>query len=262
MNDDKPQPHARRIFLKQVATLVSVAPLAGEAGAAAPGARAGATARATPATAHAWRFLNAEESRALEAAVARLIPADDDGPGAAEAGVAAFIDLQLAGAWGNGEQFYQKGPFAAGTPQQGYQLAFTPAAMFRLGLAKLDESARKSGGAAFADLPAAQQDEMLAQAEHGKLDFGPLPSAVFFASLLDATMEGFFSDPIYGGNRDKIGWKLVGFPGVAAVYTTFVDKHGVPYNAEPVSIVDILERRAEVDEHGHPKHVLLAKKER
>ena len=63
-------------------------------------------------------------------------------------------------------------------------------------------------------------------------------------------------------NRDKVGWKLVGFPGVAAVYTTFVDKHGVPYNAEPVSIVDILERRAEVDEHGHPKHVLVAKKER
>ena len=89
-----------------------------------------------------------------------------------------------------------------------------------------------------------------------------MPARFFFNMLLDNTIEGFFSDPVYGGNRDKAGWKLVGFPGVAAVYTTHVDKHGVPYPAQPVSILDVLEGRAEVDETGHPKHVLVARKER
>jgi gluconate 2-dehydrogenase gamma chain len=67
----------------------------------------------------------------------------------------------------------------------------------------------------------------------------------------------FFADPVYGGNRDKAGWKLVGFPGVAAVYTTFIDKHNVPYRAQPVSIGDIHRRVAQVDEHGHAIHVML-----
>ena len=74
-------------------------------------------------------------------------------------------------------------------------------------------------------------------------------------------MEGFFADPIYGGNRDKIGWQLVGFPGVAAVYSEFIDKHNVPYKAKPVSIADLQQHAVAVDEHGHPLHVLLAKKD-
>jgi gluconate 2-dehydrogenase gamma chain len=74
-------------------------------------------------------------------------------------------------------------------------------------------------------------------------------------------MEGFFADPIYGGNRGKIGWKLVGFPGVAAAYSEFIDKHNVPYKAEPVSIADLQQHVVAVDEHGHPQHVLLAKKD-
>jgi gluconate 2-dehydrogenase gamma chain len=127
----------------------------------------------------AWLFFNADEARTADAALARLIPADDSGPGAREAGVVVFLDRQLAGAWGHGDHFYRKGPFLAGTPQQGYQLAFTPAEMFRLGFAKLDENARKLRGAAFADLTHDQQDELLAQAETGKLDFGTLPSGAF-----------------------------------------------------------------------------------
>ena len=63
------------------------------------------------------------------------------------------------------------------------------------------------------------------------------------------------------GPGDKLGWKLVGFPGVAAVYTTLVDKHGVPYEVEPVSILDMLEGRAAADEHGHPKHIVLTRKD-
>ena len=86
-----------------------------------------------------------------------------------------------------------------------------------------------------------------------------VPGALFFNLMLANTIEGFFADPIYGGNRDKIGWKLVGFPGVAASYAEHIEKHGVPYDAEPVSIADMQQNLAEVDEHGHPKHVLLTK---
>jgi gluconate 2-dehydrogenase gamma chain len=230
----------RRIFLKQVAVAVGVAPLAlGPAGMVGAAAPAGSSPAQDPGeAAHAWRFLSGEEARALEAAVARIIPADDDGPGAKEAGVAVFIDLQLGSAWGIGDHQYRQPPFLPGTPQQGYQLAFTPAEMFRLGLAKLDESARKAHDTAFADLDATQQDALLTQAEKGKLDFGPLPSAVFFGALLDATMEGFLSDPIHGGNRDKIGWKLVGFPGVHASYANDIERHNVPWTRPPASIAD------------------------
>jgi gluconate 2-dehydrogenase gamma chain len=240
MEDTSLQPPRRRIFLKQVATVAGMVPLAGAAAAtvlAAGNATAAESVAPNPAE-HAWRYLNGDEARTVEAAVARLIPADENGPGAKEAGVAAFIDLQLASAWGNGDHFYSRGPFLQGTPQQGYQLAFTPAQMFRMGIANLDQAARRANGAVFADLTPVQQDALLADAEHGKLDFGALPSAVFFGALLDATMEGFFGDPIYGGNRDKVGWKLVGFPGVHASYANDIERHNVAWTRPPASIAD------------------------
>jgi gluconate 2-dehydrogenase gamma chain len=232
----------RRIFLKQIAAAAGAVPLGLGAtvvtGEIAATVVPSANAQDAAPIAHAWHFFDGNEARAAEAAVARLIPTDDAGPGAKEAGVAVFIDLQLAGAWGAGDHLYRQTPFLAGTPQQGDQLAFTPAEMFRLGLAKLDEAARKDHGVAFADLTPEQQDALLAQAQQGKLDFGALPSTAFFAALLDATMEGFFSDPIYGGNRDKVGWKLVGFPGVHASYANDIERHGVAWARPPASIAD------------------------
>src|SRR5215468_12270663 len=118
--------HNRRIFLRQIAAVAGAAPLAlgttsATAAAASASASASASSEAPSAVPvqHAWRFFNGDEARAAEAAVARLIPSDDTGPGASEAGVAAFIDLELAGAWGNGEQLYRQPPFTSGTPQQG-----------------------------------------------------------------------------------------------------------------------------------------------
>jgi gluconate 2-dehydrogenase gamma chain len=244
MESEHRQPRHRRIFLKQIAAVVGAVPLAGNAAVASAQQSSGAPAADSHASNAApsptgWLFFNSEEVRTADAALARLIPADDNGPGAREARVVVFLDRQLAGAWGHGDHFYRKGPFLPGTPQQGYQLAFTPAEMFRLGFAKLDENARKLRGAAFADLTDEQQDELLAQAEHGKLDFGALPSGAFFASLVDATMEGFFSDPIHGGNRDKIGWKLVGFPGVHASYANDIERHGIKWSRAPASIADV-----------------------
>lgn len=231
----KDQPvSARRGLLKALAVGVPGAVWAPHA-AAAP--------EATPAPAAAppnrtLKFFNAQEALAMDAIAARLIPADELGPGAKEAGVTQFVDGQLAGAWGAGEQFYRQGPFEAGTPEQGYQLSFTPAEMFRRGLAALDAATRKQDGKPYAELDAQRQDAWLHDMQAGKPDFSPLPSAVLFQALLDATIEGFFSDPLYGGNIDMVGWKLVGFPGAYASFSNDIERHGVIWAGRPVSIAN------------------------
>jgi len=242
---------ARRRFLKSVGAL----------GAAAVPAAAVAQHAHAPAKGEKYMFLNPAEVAFLEAAVARLIPADQLGPGAKEAGVTYFIDQQLFGGFGTMAKMYRQGPHAEGTPQQGYQSPLTPQEVYRAAIAEVDATCAQQHGARFAKLEPKAQDEVLRALDEGKWPLESVPARFFFNMLLENTIEGFFSDPIYGGNRDKVGWKLVGFPGVAAVYTHLVEKHGVPYDALPISIVDILEGKSVLDETGHPKHVLLVKKE-
>ncbi len=78
-----------------------------------------------------WRFLTEAEASFLEAAVERLIPADEQWPGAKELGAVNYIDIQMAGPWGRGEMIFRGGPFQKGTPSQGYQLEYTPADLMR-----------------------------------------------------------------------------------------------------------------------------------
>jgi gluconate 2-dehydrogenase gamma chain len=241
----------RRRFLKSVGALSAAVPVAAAA----------QHAGHAPARPEKFMFLSPAEAAFLDAAVARLIPADELGPGAKEAGVTYFIDQQLFGGFGVMAKMYRQGPHAEGTPQQGYQSPLTPQEVYRAAIAEVNAGCVKQYGKAFDKLATAQQDEVLRALDEGKFALDAVPPRFFFNLLLDNTVEGFFSDPIYGGNRDKIGWKLVGFPGVAAVYTQHVEKHGVPYDALPVSIVDILEGKTALDEHGHPKHVLLVRKD-
>lgn len=184
------------------------------------------------------RFLTPAERQALDALVARLIPADDLGPGAREAGVADFIDSQLAGSFGRGERWYMKGPFAQGLETQGYQSELSPAGLYRAALAALDAHCRDAfDGRAFAGLAEAEQDALIERMEEGELDLGDVPVAAFFALVHDNTIEGFFSDPIYGGNRDMAGWRLVGFPGVRYDYRDYLDHDGAPIALDPVGLM-------------------------
>jgi len=208
-----------------------------------------------------YMFLSQSEAAFLDAAVSHLIPKDELGPGAKEAGVTSFIDQQLFGGYGSMAKKYTQGPWPEGTPQQGYQSPLTPAAVYRAGIRDTNNYCRKTYGKSFDALSRAQQDEVLKGLDGGKIELEQVRAQFFFNMLLANTIEGFFADPVYGGNRDKVGWKLVGFPGVAAVYTELVDRHGVPYNAVPVSILDIVEKNAQLDETGHPKHVLLTRKD-
>lgn len=183
-----------------------------------------------------YAFFNADEAAFVESAVARLIPADALGPGALEADVPVFIDRQLAGAWGAGERLYRSGPWSAGKPQQGYQLPFTPAELFRNALRAVNDDLRKSNRGAFAKLTPEDQDAYLKALESESRDLGGVPSGTFFQSLLQLTVEGFFSDPVYGGNKDMVGWKLVGFPGAYANYYELVDQHGIRFTRPPMSL--------------------------
>ena len=119
---------------------------------------------------------------ALAAAVERIVPSDDGRPGALEAGT---LDYVLARA-------------AAGGPAAVAALAD--------GVADLDRAARELGsGGGFGDLDAGEQDRVLAD-----LDAARSP---FLDALIESTMEGFYGDPVHGGNRDALSWGLIGFPG-------------------------------------------------
>jgi gluconate 2-dehydrogenase gamma chain len=203
----------------------------------------------------AYMFFTGPEIAFVDAAVARLIPEDELGAGAKEAGVAFFIDRQLFGGWGTMAKMYRQGPHPEGTPQQGYQSPLTPQEVYRAAIRDVNAYCAKQHGKTFDKLTAAQQDEVLRGLDTGKIELETVRAQFFFNMLLNSTIEGFFSDPIYGGNRDKVGWKLVGFPGVAAVHTPHIGR-STPYEAEPISIQDIVDNVAEVDEHGHAKHVM------
>jgi gluconate 2-dehydrogenase gamma chain len=189
-----------------------------------------------------YLFFNADEVAFVEAAVARLIPADDKWPGALEAGVPNFLDKELNGAWGAGERLYLSGPWQPGTPTQGYQLPFTPAELFRTALAAITRELG-AAGTSFAKMTGEQQDAYLRSLEAGGKDLGGVPSNIFFAHLWDATVEGFFSDPVYGGNRDMMAWKMIGFPGAYASHYDLVDQHGLKLDRAPTSLAE--------DSHGH-----------
>jgi gluconate 2-dehydrogenase gamma chain len=255
----------RRWFLKSVAAVGAAVPAAGLAadsphhGHDGPAARAGAAGGKPQPQVYCW--LTEPEQAFIEAAVARLIPADELGPGAKEAGVSYFIDQQLAGTYGTMARNYRQGPWPEGTPQQGYQSKLMPQEVYRAAIPEINAYCSARYGKAFDALPPVQQDEVLGDLETGKAPLESVRSGFFFGLLLNNTMEGFFADPVYGGNRDKIGWKMVGFPGVAAAYGEFIDKHNVPYLAEPVSIADVQQRLVGVDEHGHPLHLRLAQKD-
>ena len=184
------------------------------------------------------RFFTPAERACVEAMVARLIPSDDLGPGAREAGVADFIDNQLAGSYGRGERWYMKGPFADGLETQGYQDERPPAGLYRAAVAALDEHCRERfDGRVFAQLTEDEQDALLTRIDDEELEFEDVPAAAFFALLQENAMEGFFCDPVHGGNRDMVGWKLIGFPGVRYDYRDYLDHDGERLSIEPVGLM-------------------------
>jgi len=170
-----------------------------------------------------------------------MVPADELTASGTGLGLHIFIDRALAGSWGKGDRLYMQGPWKPGVPSQGYQLPLTPAALYRAGIAATNRHCMKTYGKLFDHISESEREAVLRDLDNGKLVFddGP-PSRVFFAIVYQTVMEGMFSDPIYGGNRNKAGWKMLGFPGVLAVHqqniTNFKNKK---FPGEPMGIADM-----------------------
>lgn len=181
-----------------------------------------------------WAFLQPSEARFLASLADVLIP-EDDFASASQAGVVDFIDLQLAGPFGKGAGLYLEGPFGeAATPEQGYQAPYTPAALIREGIARIEGS-----GTRLVDLDAQGREDVARRLSEGDgVDLGDIPATTLFDEIWSLVKEGYFADPIYGGNKDYAGWRMVGFPGAHAYYADFVDKN-VPYPAPPRGIAHV-----------------------
>ena len=176
------------------------------------------------------RFFTREEALDITAAAAQIFPSDDSGPGANEAGVVIYIDRQLAGPYGRGRNRYVHPPFETGSPEQGYQGPHSPAEIYREGLKEIAGLRAKS---------ALEQRSIMSGIDH----------TLFFQLLRTHTIEGMFCDPIHGGNRDMIGWQLIGFPGPRMSYADEVEQYrGRPFRPKPRSLQQITGRRSRPSE--------------
>ena len=156
-------------------------------------------------------FFNDDNSRTMIAFTERLMPGEPGKGGATDAGVLNYIDLALSGAYSDQQDFYRRG------------------------LAQLDEHCSKTYGKPFHSITTAQQDECIAALEHGKAPEFVWPTApAFFNTVRTHTMEGMFSDPIYGGNKDFVGWRLVGFPGAQPQFTPEDMQSKEAFTREPI----------------------------
>jgi gluconate 2-dehydrogenase gamma chain len=192
----------------------------------------------TPVVPGGYLFFTAAEAAIVDAFVDRLIPTDEFGAGARDAGVTTFIDRQLTGPYGGHDWLYMQGPFSdKPLPSQGLQSPLVPRQQYRLGLAALETYCNKTyGGRGFVQLTTDEQDKLIGAMEKGEAQFQGFSSRMLFAAIYANTMEGYFADPIYGGNKDMAGWKMVGFPGARADFMDWIDQPGAKYPYGPVSI--------------------------
>jgi gluconate 2-dehydrogenase gamma chain len=218
-----------------LATEIPLAAKAETSPASAPPAPAN-TASAEPET---LLLLTATEAAFVGAAVDAFIPADELSPSGSDCGLVTFIDRQLASGWGGGAKMYRSGPFHKGKPEQGYQLALTPREFFQTGIGEANAWSRKTYGKEFDRLSPSDRIAALKAMEEGKAAFAGIGSRMFFNMLHSMAMEGFFSDPAHGGNRNAASWKMLGFPGLPATYADkFEEYRNKRYIAPPRSMSD------------------------
>jgi len=189
-----------------------------------------------------YAFFSAEEATFVEALVDTLCPADALTPSGTDCGIAAFFDRQLAGSYGNGARLYMDGPWQQGKPQQGYQLPLDPAGWFRAGLDAAQEACQARHGKSFDELSSHDRDAFLQELAAGRTDNDRFALSEWFNGLIYTLFtQACFADPIYGGNRDKVFWRMIGYPGLPAFYTEDVKTYrGKPHPGAktPKSIAD------------------------
>jgi gluconate 2-dehydrogenase gamma chain len=199
------------------------------------------------AAAPALRFLTQWEYDYVTAMAETIWPTDDLGPGAKAAGVADYIDGQLAGSWGQGHRFYLNGPFLQPADTgHGWQIPMTPADVYRAFLPGFDAYVRTTYGNTYPALPAATQTQAMTDLQKGTAAIqvggvSAFKSSDFFTLFRQNVLEGMLSDPSYGGNKDMVGWKYIGFPGDPMrrgdLYFQYIfTKKTYPYAGKPLPL--------------------------
>jgi gluconate 2-dehydrogenase gamma chain len=182
------------------------------------------------------------EAAFVEALVNVMCPADALTPNGTDCGLAIYIDRQLAGDFGKGGRLYQHGPWLPGKPQQGYQLPLKPAEFFKVGIAEARDASQTRFGKPFENLAPADADAFLADLAANKVTGSRVSLADWFSQLVyPLFQQACFADPVYGGNRNKVFWKMVGYPGLPAFHRqNMVQFRGKPFPGarDPKSILD------------------------
>ena len=218
---------SRRELLKRMGMAGAAAALPAPALAGRDAAVAAAPAPAAAPRREALESLTAAESDTLEAIVARLIPTDENGPGAAEARAAHYIDRALAGALASSRKAYAAG------------------------LAAVDAWAQSSKGASFAKLSPRDQDAVLGDLEKNAAQGFTPNSSAFFNLVRAHTIQGTFCDPYYGGNAGFVGWNLIGYPGVRIAVAAEEQRMGVNLKPTHKSAYDEAMFSKTGGGHGH-----------
>lgn len=236
MSNGNAWPHRRNVLKGALGSVPGAALLAGVGevllarGSAANSSSAAVDYQPTYFTAPEWKFVNA--------ATDRLIPSSVDGPGALDLHVPEFIDRQMETDYGHGALWYLQGPFNPDASfTLGYQLRYSPRDLYRAAIPELDAWCETTHGKAFADLEGSIQDEVLRTLQKGNVALPSVKASEFFIQLLANTKEGYFADPMYGGNRNMGAWKMIGFPGARADFKDWIAQPGRLYPLGPVSIL-------------------------
>lgn len=164
-------------------------------------------------------FTNRADFQLLSQATERIFPEDENGPGAIGLGVPYYIDHQLAGKWGINAKDYRYGPFYEGVPEQGYQSQLRYHQIYDLGLEAIEKYSQETFQERFIKLEGEQQDAVLTALENDEVKIPGIKSSFFFEILRKSTLEGAYSDPLYGGNKGMQGWKMKDYPGVQMSYS-------------------------------------------
>src|SRR5699024_4708772 len=162
-----------------------------------------------------FEFFTIDQAKSVEALAERIFPADNNGPGATDAGVVFFIDRQLAGSWGVGGKHYMDGPYYPdqAMAEQGWQHPFVPQDVYEYALESLTKYAKDTYDGSIADLNPKQQDKIISALESDDIDtFGELAPSEFFTMLRQNVLERMYSDPIFGGNHNMDDWTLQQLP--------------------------------------------------
>lgn len=182
-----------------------------------------------------------EEYLTVAAMVERIYPEDELGSGARDLGAAFYIDHQLASSWGMNSREYMQGPFFEGSPTQGYQGRLMNKEIFMIGLHGVNRYTNEQYDKRFEKLSDDEQDAVLIAVEDlegkGTVTLDGIPSSMYFSQLRQLTIEGVYSDPLYGGNKNMEGWKMRNYPGAQMSYSNVIDQEGA-IKMKPVSLSD------------------------